>query len=277
MLDTTAGRAILSPEDVAQLLVRPVERESLPGLVATPVAMTSNSLRAPAVQTDPSASWVAEGAEIAASDAVFAEVSAPACKVAGLTIVTSELANDSSPSAIEQIGNGLKRDLIRQINRAFVGNLDAPAPAGLGSLAGATVVPVGTAWTNVDAFIDGQAAAAAVGAKVDSWIISAADFSTLAKLKTASGSNQALLQADPTRPEGTILAGAQVHVSADLPAGVAYGIPRDRVLLGVRQDAEIVADGSAFFSSDRIGVRATMRVAFAYPHPESVVKLTVGA
>ena len=78
MLDTTAGRAILAPEDVHSLLVQPVEQESLPGLVGTVVAMTGNSLRAPSVQTDPAAQWVSEGSEIAASDAVFDEVSAPA-------------------------------------------------------------------------------------------------------------------------------------------------------------------------------------------------------
>ena len=188
-MNTANGAAILSPEDVAALLVRPVEAESLPGLVATPVAMTSNSLRAPAVQTDPSASWVEEGAEIAASDAVFAEVSAPARKVAGLTIVTSELASDSSPAAVEQIGQGLKRDLIRQINRAFVLDLASPAPAGLGSLTDATTVPVGASWTSADAFVDGVAAAAAVGAEINSWVVSAADFVALRKIRTASGSN----------------------------------------------------------------------------------------
>lgn len=275
-LTTATGRAILTPEDVAALLVQPVTAEAVPGLVGTAVQMTGSALRAPAVQQDPTAAWVAEGAEIAASDAVFAEVTAPARKVAGLTVVSSELATDSDPAAVATVGEGLTRDIVRQINRAFVGDLAAPAPSGLGGLTGATTVPVGAAWTNLDPFVDAQAAAALVGARVDSWIISAADFTTLAKLKSGNGSNAALLAADPTRPEGTLIGGAPVVVSPDLPAGTAYGIPRDRVLFGVRQDAEVVADPSVFFTSDRVAVRATMRCAFAFPHPEAVIRLVVG-
>ena len=274
-LDTTAGAAILSPEDVAQLLIRPVEQESLAGLVGTVVQMTGNSLRAPAIQTDPAAQWVAEGSEIAASDAVFAEVSAPARKVAGLSIITSELAADSSPSAIEQVGAGLKRDLVRRLNAAFVGNLSAPAPAGLGSVTGATVVPVGASWANADGFVDGVAAAAAVGAEINSWVVSAADYVALRKIRTASGSNQSLLQVGPDG--GLTLEGGTVHVSSDLAAGTAWGIPRDRVLLGLREDASVVADSSAYFSSDRVGIRATLRATFLFNHPAALIKLTVGA
>ncbi|MBB1052462.1 phage major capsid protein [Dietzia sp. CW19] len=274
-MNTTNGAAILSPEDVAALLVQPVLAESLPGLVATPVPMTSNKLRAPSVQDDPNADWVEEGAEITASDAVFDEVEAPARKVAGLTIVTSELANDSSPSAVEQIGEGLKRDIIRKVNKAFVLNLAAPAPAGLGSVTGATVIPVGTAWANEDPFVDAVAAASGVGANIDSWIVSAADYVALRKLKTATGSNQRLIT--PDAGGGILIEGRPVHLSPDLPAGTAWGVPRDRVLFGVREDAEVVADSSAYFSSDRVGVRAKMRATFAFNHPAALVKLTVGA
>ena len=274
-LDTTSGAAILSPEDVAALLIRPVEQESLAGLVGTVVQMSGNSLRAPAIQTDPAAQWVAEGAEIAASDAVFAEVSAPARKVAGLSIVSSELAADSSPSAIEQVGAGLKRDLIRQLNKAFVGSLAAPAPSGLGSVTGATVVPVGTSWTSADPFVDGVAAASAVGAEVNSWIVSASDYVALRKIRVSTGSNQNLLQVGPDG--GLTLEGAKVHVSSDLAAGTAWGIPKDRVLLGLREDASVVADSSAFFTSDRVGIRATLRATFLFNHPAALVKLTVGA
>ncbi|MDV8000756.1 phage major capsid protein [Rhodococcus sp. IEGM 1408] len=271
MLDTTAGRAILSPEDVAAFLVRPVEAESLPGLVGTVIGMSGNSLRAPAIQSDPAAQWVHEGAEIAASDAVFAEVSAPARKVAGLSIVSAELAADSSPSAVEQIGNGLKRDLIRQLNKALVGALPSPAPVGLGSLTGVTTVAAGTGWTSADVFVDAVAAAASEGATIDSWIVSASDYVSLRKIRVSSGSNQSLIT--PDAGGGITVEGRPVHVSSDLAPGVVWGIPKDRLILGLREDAEIVADSSAFFSSDRIGIRATLRAALVYPHEAALIKI----
>jgi len=38
----------------------------------------------------------------------------------------------------------------------------------------------------------------------------------------------------------------------------------------------LVTDSSAFFSSDRIGVRVTLPVGFAWPHPSAVVRIGEG-
>jgi hypothetical protein len=42
----------------------------------------------------------------------------------------------------------------------------------------------------------------------------------------------------------------------------------------VRQPTSLVIDNSAYFSSDRVGVRCTMRVGFAWPHQAAVVKIS---
>lgn len=274
-MTTDSGRAILSPEDVLQLLVKPLQTESIPGRVATPASMTGPSLRVPIVQADPSAGFVAEGAEIPASDATFDEATADAKKVAGLTIISRELAEDSSPSAAEQVGAGLVRDIRRKVDAAFVGSLAAPAPAGLASLTGVTTIPVAGGWANTDPFIDSTAAAAGVGATLTHWVVSAADFTAIRKLKTATGSNQTLLTADAGG--GLMLEGLPVVVSPDLPAGTAYGLDSTRIVFGVREDAQVISDSSVFFTSDRVAVRATMRLTWAFPHEESVIKLSVTA
>lgn len=43
----------------------------------------------------------------------------------------------------------------------------------------------------------------------------------------------------------------------------------------LREDVTLDIDASAFFTSDRIAVRSTMRVGFGWPHPASVVKLVL--
>jgi HK97 family phage major capsid protein len=47
-----------------------------------------------------------------------------------------------------------------------------------------------------------------------------------------------------------------------------------RVRLVVRHNAKVEADRSAFFTSDRVAVKATTRAGLGLVHPQSVVKVT---
>jgi HK97 family phage major capsid protein len=55
-------------------------------------------------------------------------------KLAGLTVVSNELASDSDPSAMEVVGQGLARDLQLRLGSAFFGNTVTNGPSGLLSL-----------------------------------------------------------------------------------------------------------------------------------------------
>ncbi len=46
-----------------------------------------------------------------------------------------------------------------------------------------------------------------------------------------------------------------------------WGIPADRVMVVMRDDVRLEVSRDAYFSSDRVAVKATMRVGFAFPHP----------
>ena len=56
-----------------------------------------------------------------------------------------------------------------------------------------------------------------------------------------------------------------------------YGISADRVMVVMRDDVRLEVSREAYFSSDRVAVKATMRVGFAYPHPAAVVKVALTA
>ena len=43
----------------------------------------------------------------------------------------------------------------------------------------------------------------------------------------------------------------------------------------MRKDAEVTNDRSAFYTSDRVAVRAITRVGFAFAHPEALVRIVV--
>jgi len=74
-----------------------------------------------------------------------------------------------------------------------------------------------------------------------------------------TGSN---VSADPTQPTRRVVLGVPIIPSAAVAEGDVWAIPQARVLVVLREDVTLDADRSAYFSSDRIGVRATLRVGF---------------
>jgi HK97 family phage major capsid protein len=157
-LTTSGGASILTPEEVGALVIRPLMEQSVAAQVSTVVQTTSHDFRVPVVSADPTAAWTAEGAEITASDPTITEIVVTPKKLAGLTVISNELAADSSPAALQVVGDGLVRDLKRKLDAAYFGNTTTNGPSGLGSLTTATV-DAGDAWANLDAFEESKAKA----------------------------------------------------------------------------------------------------------------------
>lgn len=277
-MNTSSAPGTFKPAHVHELLIKPLLNESVALQVANVLEVGGdhgpNSIRVPIVSQDPAASWTEEGTEIAPSDAAFDEVVAAFSKLAGLTIVSSELAEDTDPGAIGLVGQGLARDMARRLDLAFFGDLPAPAPAGLGSLTTGTI-DAGTEWVNLDAFEAAIAGAETVGATITSFVANPADALELAQLKESSGSNRGLLQPDPTSITGRIIAGRPLHTSPAVEQGTVWAIPSDRTVIALRKNAEIKIDESAFFTSDQVAIRAVTRAAFAFAHEEAVQKIAL--
>jgi len=271
-----SGAPLLSPEEVHDLLIVPTMELSVAAQVANVVTISTASIRFPVVAADPSAAWVAEGDEIPVSDAELDEVDVTPGKVAGLTVITRELADDTSPEATEVVGNGLARDIARRVDQAFFGALTAPAPAGLASLDGTSIVQAGANWgPSLDPFAAGASLAEQQGANLTAWVASPATALALARLRTGDGSNVPLLAADPAMPSRRVIEGRPLLVSSAVADGVVWGIPGDRVHLVIRDEARVDVDGSVYFTSDRVAVRATARVGFAFPHEAAVVQVAL--
>lgn len=279
MLTTASGAAVLRPEEVDELLVRPTFDASVAAQVCRVVTTDAGEFRIPVVVEDPSAAWVAEGAEIPVDDAVLAEVTVTPSKVAGLSVITRELAEDSSPEAAAVVGEGLARDLARQIDRAYFGSLAAPAPSGLGALSGVSPVSAGASFTTLDPFAEAAAAVEQAGGDVFAWVTTPAVALALARIKTGTGAVTPLLApgGDPAQPARRLVEGRPLLVSPYVAAGTVWGVPAGRTVLVVRADSRIEIDGSVYFTSDRLALRATMRVGFGFPHPAAVVKITTTA
>lgn len=98
-----------------------------------------------------------------------------------MTIVSNELAADSSPAVLQVVGDGLVRDLKRKLDAAYFGNTVTNGPNGLGSLTTGTV-DAGDAWTNLDWAEAAKSAAETQHADLTAFVASPASALALAVL-----------------------------------------------------------------------------------------------
>lgn len=275
----TGGSGFL-PQDFSNLIELPVAAASVAYLASTLLVTSKHSVQLPLVTADPAAAWTAEGADIALDDPEVNTLTCVPSKVAGLTKITNELAADSTPGAIDLVGRGLARDIARKVDAAFLGNTVANGPSGLGSLTGANLIESGTpgtalSVTNLDPFAEAMSNAEVAGATVSAFIANPADVLALVQLKDQDGSNRPLLGVDPTNPTRRTIFGVPLLSSPQATAGSIWAVPSEASIVVQRTGTEVVADSSAYFGSDCTGVRAIMRVGFAFPNPAAITQLHV--
>ncbi|MEW1989193.1 phage major capsid protein [Brevibacterium casei] len=276
---TTAGVSAISPDQIEQLIVMPVASNSVAFRAATLVTTNATETRIPRVTEDPSAAWTAEGEEIGTSDPKVDDIAVLPKKLAGLTVVSNETLADTNPAADSIVGDGLTRDIARKVDAAFFGsNTAAPSlqPAGLEDVA-ATEVVAPTAWADADPFAEAISNAEGLGLVVSSFVANPNDALTLAQLKESSTSNRPLLGSDPSTPTRRALQGVPLLVSPAVTEGTVWGIPSNRAIIVRRNDVDLQVDKSAYFTSDRTAIRATMRVGFAFTQPSAIQKITLAA
>lgn len=274
LLSSGAG-GILRPEEVGDLVVRPVERESVALQVSTVVKTKSPEFRIPIVTTDSTAAWTPEGDEITPTNPGVSELVVAPKKVAALTIISNELANDSSPEAAQIVGDSIARDIAKKLDAAYFTSTTVNGPDGLESVA-YQLVNAGSTFDDLDPFAEGLSKAETVGSQVTAWVAHPTTLLGLQQLKTGSGYNTPLLGPDPTAPTGRSILGVPLFWSPYIDEGAVWGIPAARVFAVLRQDVELAVDPSAYFSKDSLGIRATMRVAFGFPHPQAIVRVAAG-
>jgi HK97 family phage major capsid protein len=274
---TTTGASGIQPEDYGALLVEPVDRESiaLDVRVSTKLTTSSSTMHLPVVRTDVQSAFVAEGAEISPSDPGLDDVEVTPKKVAGLTVVSTELAESSDPAAAALVGDSLGRSIASKIDEALFKGLSSPAPTGLATLSGMNAVSAGASFSNLDWASAAVVNAEEHGSSVTSFVMSPSTALLLLQLKDETGSNRQLIGSDPTTPTTRTIAGVPMVISPHVAANTIYAMAADRVQSVVSRDVRVDVDGSAFFTSDRIGVRGTLRIAWGFPSPSSLSKITL--
>ncbi|ELR85689.1 MULTISPECIES: phage major capsid protein [Mycobacterium] len=276
---TSAFGPIIAPEQVGDLVIQPLIQQSVAGQVLTSVSTDRHEYRIPIVTADPSAGWTAEGAELTASDATVDELNVTPSKLTALSIITRELAQDSNPAAVEAIGQGIVRDLTRKADQALFTATTTNGPGGIPGVSGVSAIDAGDAFANVDAFSDAVYTSAQHNGVISAWVTNPATAMKLAKLKTATDYNTPLLQPDATRPGQRQILGIPLLTSPYVTTtdDVVWGIPKALTYMVIRQAAEVTSDASVYFTSDRVAVRAIVRVGYGFPAPLAIVKINTSA
>ncbi|CAN5904110.1 hypothetical protein BH23ACT2_BH23ACT2_28400 [soil metagenome] len=272
---TDPGSGGILPAEYGAAVITAVQAESLAlsDGVTTTVSTSANVFRIPRVVDDAGANWTPEGEEIAASDAVLDEVVVVPRKLAGLTVISNELAADSSPAAADLVAAGIARSIASKVDEAFFGPTSPPpAPDGLASVTGAGVVALG-ALTNLDPFAAAIATSEQAGGSITAFVVSPGTALTLSTLKTADGASSPLLGVDAVNGTARMALGVPIRVARHLPDDVAWGLDASAIYSVLRADVVVDVDRSAFFTSDRLAVRAICRVGIGFVNEARLVRV----
>lgn len=266
---TTNVQALASSERAA-LILGPLLDE---GLGTRPeiaqVAQTdATEYRIPVVRAGAAAAWVREGEEIVPSGLDIDELTIVPRKLAGLTPISRELAEDSAPSAVEEVGRSLARSVIFHADAALLGNAEAPGPEGLAHQEGVQEID-GGALTSLDPLHSAKTEIAVAGGTATSILAHPRDVLKLAQLKEGDGSNRGLVE------DTTTVVGLPLIASQHATEGTVWVLDSQAITTVIRSTVEVESSRDVYFSSDRIAVRATARLAYGFPYPERIAKVTI--
>lgn len=256
-----------TPQDYGKLVDLAVKAQSIAARSATYVSTDRDSITFPKWTADPTVAWYAELAELTPSDGTTSGVTVTPKKVAGIHRESLEIFEDSDPSTGDLIGKGLANSAARGLDAAYLGNTIANGPSGLLSTA-YTSVDTGASMANLDKFIEARFAAEAAGSELTHWIVKPAVAESLSKLKTASGSNQSLLQ---FVEDGITIAGLPVLRSNQVDADTLFwGIPKDHVVLVVRKGTTVEKFPAVY--NVGVDIRVHARYGIGFLNPAGVVR-----
>jgi len=273
----------LTPTGYGALILNGLAEESIARRSGVAQVLTDSATwRAPRITADPTAIWAAEGEDLLGDGPQLDEVIATPRKLARAVTVSQELAADSNPSAVAEVGRSLARALGSGLDAAFFTSATATAtkPGGLPSVTGITTVSGGSfaSLSNLDAFTEAVVTVSAARSQVRAFYMNAPTWLAVSKLKTGTGSAQALVPLDGGTPVSPFsLLGVPVFITNDVPARTVWALDTSRALIVVRRDVSVETSTDARFTTDEVVVKAQLRADFAFPVSSGIAKVTFAA
>ena len=243
-------------------LVGPMLDGSLVTLLNT---ASGEDIKVPVESTRPLATAIDEGTSISPLDPTFSSLTLKAQKVAVLTKVSRELLEDSGIDVVAYLGRTLGTSIGIKVNNLLTVGTGTNEPNGIVTAAGSgitggTASGAFTADNLIDLAHSVDGAYVRLGA---SFMMRRTTMGALRKLKDSAGQFLYVPAAEVGAPDSFM--GFAINENPDVPAVAASA---KSVLFGatssyhVRQvgGVELARSDDAYFASDEIGLRLTMRV-----------------
>ncbi len=243
-------------------LVGPMLDGSLVTLLNT---ASGEDIKVPVESTRPLATAIDEGTSISPLDPTFSSLTLKAQKVAVLTKVSRELLEDSGIDVVAYLGRTLGTSIGIKVNNLLTVGTGTDEPNGIVTAAGSgitggTASGAFTADNLIDLAHSVDGAYVRLGA---SFMMRRTTMGALRKLKDGNGQFLYVPAAEVGAPDSFM--GFAINENPDVPAIAASA---KSVLFGatssyhVRQvgGVELARSDDAYFASDEIGLRLTMRV-----------------
>jgi HK97 family phage major capsid protein len=273
----SAGGYLVPTEHSNRLIERLAARTAVRAAGATVIPMSSDILQIPAQTGGATAYWVAENAQIMASDQTWGQVQLQAKKLAALTKLSAELFEDSDPQVEALVMSDLARVLALEEDLKYLRGTGASnTPIGLDNHADVdvddTTMGANGGAPTFDILANLLYALDAANVPLDgrAWVVHPRTVNTLRKVKD---SQNHYLWADPAAPgDPPTLWGYPVFTSTAIPINETQGTSNDastiylgawpEFVIGQRKALELRASDAAgnAFEYDQVFIRAIMRV-----------------
>ena len=273
MAHSTADHPELIQEQVASLLVEPLEAQSVVLAAGPRIFDTASPLRIPKLVGSEGGEWTGENELISEHDIEFDEISLMPTErksVKTLTRFSNELLRQSVIGLDQVLKTRLVSDVARKIDDAFLtGDGADGSVTGIVNQAGVQTGVLDA--TEPDSLLDALALASAAEVQPNRWIISGADFYTIRKIK--DNSNNYILESDITSGTTHRLFGVPVTVTNKLPEGTAILANMGEVAVARDTNPTVKLLDQRYAEYDQQAIRVTARYDLGLLRPEGVIVL----
>lgn len=277
MTETTSANPELLREQVSNLLIQPLEAQSLVLSSGVRIFDTAEPLRIPKLVGSSEPGWVGEGELIPEHDVDFDEVRLmPTDRKSVKTLIrfTNELLRQSVIGLDSVLKDRLVSDVARKLDTAFLTG-DGVDKSVTGIINQPGVQNAALDVTDADSLLDALALASAAEVTPNRWFISGADFFALRKLK--DGNQNYLIESDVTKDTTYRLFGVPVTVTNKLPEGTAVLANMSEVAVARDTAPTVKLLDQRYAEYDEQAIRVTARFDLGLLRPEGVIVLTADA
>lgn len=271
-IQETTNTGALIQEQVSEMLVQPLEAESVVLATNPTIFNSSEPLRVPRIVDGFTPTWVGEGEEIPSEDSAgFGEIKLmPSNRksIKAIVRVSNELIRQSTKGVSSVLQQRLVRDVANALDTALLtGDGSDNTVTGLINQPGIQNAELDISGT--DTFLDALAMAAAKEVKPNRFIVNGADFFELRKLKDNNG--RYVLQNDVAGDTQYSLFGVPVTVTNKMPKGKAILADTSQIAVVRDIDPQVTILNERWAEFDQVGIRVATRYDMGLIHPEGVI------